>query len=77
MQNLKHITVMILALGLMGLLGLIVFDEFMMANAHGGQLDSQIVELLQMSITGCVGIIAGYVTSRDSKGCGSDSCKCK
>jgi hypothetical protein len=36
MNIFKNITVLVLASGLMGLLGLIVVDEFMMANAHGG-----------------------------------------
>ena len=39
MNNMKHITVMILAIGLMGLLGLIVVDEFMMASEMGGKFD--------------------------------------
>ena len=50
----------------MGLLGLIVVDEFMMANAHGGKLDASIIELLQMAITGIVGIVAGYVSGKGS-----------
>ncbi len=53
-----------LAVGLMGLLTLITVDEFMMAAEHGGELDANIVELLQMSITGIVGIVAGYVSGR-------------
>ena len=73
----KHITVMILALGLMGLLGIIVVDEFMMAAELGGELDPNIIELLQMSITGIVGIVAGFLASGSkSKGCGNPDCKC-
>ena len=33
-----------------------------MANVHGDDLDANIVELLQMSITGIVGIVAGYLS---------------
>ena len=36
MSRIKDIVVLVMALGLMGLLALIVVDEFMMANAHGG-----------------------------------------
>ncbi len=50
-----------MACGLMALLGLIVIDEFAAANEHGGELDGNIVELLQMSITGIIGLVAGYV----------------
>ena len=80
MEIMKPLTVMILATGLMGLLGLIVVDEVMMANAHGGALDANVIELLQMAITGIVGIVAGYLsgTSTPSKGrgCNNPDCKC-
>ncbi len=68
MTKIKDITVLLLAVGLMGLLGLIVVDEFMMASEMGGTLDGRIIELLQMAITGIVGIVAGYVSGKDS-GC--------
>ena len=79
MEIMNPLTVMILATGLMGLLGLIVIDEFMMANAHGGALDSNVIELLQMSITGIVGIVAGYLSGSSpskGKGCNNPDCKC-
>jgi len=79
MEIMKPLTVMILATGLMGLLGLIVIDAFMMANAHGGALDANIIELLQMSITGIVGIVAGYLSGSSpskGKGCNNPDCKC-
>lgn len=64
MSRIKDIVVLVMALGLMGLLALIVVDEFMMANAHGGALDNSVIELLQMSITGVIGIVAGYVSGK-------------
>jgi hypothetical protein len=64
MSRIKDIVVLIMALGLMSLLGLIVIDEFMMANEHGGKLDNSVIELLQMSITGVIGIVAGYVSGK-------------
>ena len=42
MSKIKDITVLLLAVGLMGLLGLIVVDEFMMASEMGGTLDGRI-----------------------------------
>ena len=59
MENIKGIIVLVMAISLMGILGLIVVDEFMMARENGGELDSNIIELLQMSITGIIGIVAG------------------
>ena len=69
MDSMKHITVMILALGLMSLLGLIVVDEFMIAAEHGGKFDEGILALLNNALVGVVGIVAGYVTGSSSKGC--------
>ena len=63
LENIKGLIVLILAVGLMGLLGLIVVDEFMVAEEHDAELDQNIIELLQMSITGIIGLVAGYVGS--------------
>ena len=60
-NNIKGFIVLVMAVGLMGILGLIVLDEFMLAAEHGGDLDGNIIELLQMSITGIIGLVAGYV----------------
>lgn len=54
-----------MGISLMGILALIIIDEFMMANQHGGELDPSVIELLQMSITGVVGIVAGWVSARN------------
>ena len=67
MKYIKDITVLVMVIGLMGLLTLIVVDEFMMANAHGGKLDASIIELLQMAITGIVGIVAGYISGKGNQ----------
>jgi hypothetical protein len=64
MKYTKDLVVLIMAGGLMGLLGLIVVDEFMIAAEHNAELDQNIVELLQMSITGIIGVVAGYVSGK-------------
>tara|TARA_Y100000992_G_C21267783_1_gene494918 strand:- start:1377 stop:1577 length:201 start_codon:yes stop_codon:yes gene_type:complete len=64
MKYIKDITIGIMGISLMAILGLIIYDEFAMANAHGGKLDDSIIELLQMSITGVVGIVAGWASAR-------------
>ena len=61
MKYIKDITVLIMVVGLMGILGLIVVDEFQMANEHGGELDESVIGLLQMSLTGVIGVVGGYV----------------
>ena len=65
MKHIKDITIGIMGISLMGILALIIVDEFMMANQHGGELDPSVIELLQMSITGVVGIVAGWVSARN------------
>ena len=62
---LSAVIVLVFAVGLMSILGIIVVDEFMMANENGGELDSNIIELLQMSITGIIGLVAGYVGGKN------------
>jgi len=64
MRYTKDLVVLIMAGGLMGLLGLIVVDEFMVASEHDAELDQNIIELLQMSITGIIGVVAGYVSGK-------------
>jgi hypothetical protein len=71
MKDIKGIIVLIMAVGLMGLLGIIIVDEFSMAAEHDADLDQNIIELLQMSITGVIGVVAGYVGSK------SGGCNCK
>lgn len=66
MKYIKDITVLILAIGLMGLLTLIVVDEFMVASEHDGEFDQGILALLNNALVGVVGIVAGYVTGRSN-----------
>jgi len=61
MTYMKDIVVLVMAVGLMSILGLIIYDEFTMANEHGGELDENIIGLLQMSLTGIIGVVGGYV----------------
>jgi len=66
MKYIKDITVLIMVVGLMGILGLIVVDEFQMANEHGGELDESVIGLLQMSLTGVIGVVGGYVGGKSN-----------
>ena len=66
MKYIKDITVLIMVVGLMGILGLIVVDEFQMANEHGGGVDESVIGLLQMSLTGVIGVVGGYVGGRSN-----------
>jgi len=66
MKYMKDIVVLVLAVGLMGILGLIVYDEFKMANEHGGEIDENTIGLLQMSMTGVIGVVGGYIGGKSN-----------
>lgn len=55
-----------MVVGLMSILGLIVVDEFQMANEHGGEIDESVIGLLQMSLTGVIGVVGGYVGGKSN-----------
>lgn len=60
----KHVVMYILTGGLMILLVLIVVADFSTALRAGRAPDEGVIELVKMSITGIVGIIAGWFAGR-------------
>jgi len=62
--EIKDIVMLILASGLMVLLSIIVIGDFAIAFEENRPVDEQVIHLLQMSITGIIGILAGYVSGR-------------
>ena len=60
-KNIKDITIIILVVGLMGLLVLIVAGDFYIALAEERPVDESVINLLKMSITGILGILAGFI----------------
>ena len=65
LKNVKDLSIIILVLGLMGLLAIIVVGDFYIALIENRPVDESVVNLLKMSITGIVGIVAGYVARSD------------
>jgi len=72
---LKDRTVMVMTSGLLFLLAVIVVGDFYISLKEGKGPDDSVIELLQMSITGMVGIIAGYISGEKKKDCDKDCCK--
>jgi len=72
---LKDRTVMVMTSGLLFLLAVIVVGDFYISLREGKGPDDSVIELLQMSITGMVGIIAGYISGEKKKDCDKDCCK--
>ena len=65
-QRMKDWTVLILALGLMGLLLIITIGDFYVALEERRPVDESVINLLSMAVTGIVGIVAGYVTGKSN-----------
>ena len=65
-QRMKDWTVLILALGLMGLLLVITIGDFYVALEEKRPVDESVIILFSMAVTGIVGIVAGYVTGKSN-----------
>ena len=64
-KNAKDCTIFILSIGLMILLVVIVIGDFYIALSERRPVDESIVNLLQMAVTGIVGIVAGYLSGKE------------
>ena len=63
----KEKIILTVTIGLFLLLGIIVVGDFYISLKESKSPDSSVIELLQMSITGIVGIIAGYISGEKKK----------
>ena len=63
-QDAKDACVLILSIGLIMLLVVIVIGDFYIALSENRPVDESVVNLLQMAVTGIVGIVAGYLSGR-------------
>lgn len=66
MNKAKDTIAIILATGLIALLGVIVVGDFYIAFKEMRPVDESVIDLLSMAITGVVGIIAGYLAGKPS-----------
>lgn len=57
----KDKIILILVCGLVALLTLITIGDFVIAVRNDRPVDDNIIDLLQMSITGIIGIVSGYI----------------
>ena len=65
MKTVKDWTCLILTSGLMLLLMVIVVGDFYVSLQEHRPVDESVVNLLQMAVTGVIGIIAGYLSGKD------------
>ena len=65
MKNVKDITCISLAVGLMALLMIIVVGDFYVSLKEHRAVDESVINLLQMAVTGIIGVVAGYLSGKD------------
>ena len=65
MKNVKDLTCISLAVGLMLLLIIIVIGDFYVALQENRAVDESVINLLQMAVTGIIGVVAGYLSGKD------------
>jgi sulfite exporter TauE/SafE len=63
----KEKVVYMLAFGILTLLGFIIIGDFIVALEESRPVDDSIVNLLQLTITGLIGIIGTYFGSKTPK----------
>ena len=66
MKTVKDWTCLILSGGLMLLLMTIVVGDFYVALQEHRPIDESVVNLLQMAVTGVIGIVAGYLSGKET-----------
>ena len=70
----KDKVILTCTVGLFVLLGVIVVGDFYISLKENKGPDASVIELLQMSITGIVGIVAGYISGDQKKDCNNACC---
>jgi len=65
MKTVKDWTCLMLSSGLMLLLMTIVIGDFYVALQEHRPVDESVINLLQMAVTGVIGIVAGYLSGKE------------
>lgn len=60
-KNSKDMVILALTTGILILLGIIIIGDYFVAVIEQRPLDVEVITLMKMSITGLIGIIAGYM----------------
>ena len=60
----KNVIVLILSGGLILLLLVIVIGDFYVALKENRPVDESVINLLQMSVTGVIGVVAAYISGK-------------
>ena len=63
-KNLKDIVIILLTGGVLTLLGIIIIGDYYVALMENRPVDESVITLMKMSLTGMIGVIAGYIGSK-------------
>ena len=63
-KNLKDLVIILLTGGVLTLLGVIIIGDYYVALMENRPVDESVITLMKMSLTGMLGVIAGYIGSK-------------
>ncbi len=63
-KNLKDLVIVLLTSGVLVLLGVIIIGDYYVALQENRPVDESVITLMKMSLTGMIGVIAGYIGSK-------------
>ena len=63
-KNLKDLVIIMLTFGVLILLGVIIIGDYYVALQENRPVDESVITLMKMSLTGMIGVIAGYIGSK-------------
>ena len=63
-KNIKDMVVCILVGGILTLLGVIIIGDYIVALQENRPVDESVITLMKMSLTGLIGIIAGWMGAK-------------
>ncbi len=64
-NNLKDIVILLLVGGVLTLLGVIIIGDYYVALQENTPVDESVITLMKMALTGLIGIIAGWMGSKN------------
>ncbi len=63
-KTLKDLVIIMLTMGVLTLLGVIIIGDYYVALQENRPVDDSVITLMKMSLTGMIGVIAGYIGSK-------------
>ena len=65
-KNIKDLIVCVLVGGVLTLLGIVIIGDYIVALQENRPVDESVITLMKMSLTGLIGIIAGWMGAKQN-----------